>query len=642
MNFVIDYEICSILFLIVTIFSYFSKRFLPTMQNKYYGWLLISGLFFLCLDVASCVFDRYSYAFRPWFLYLINAMLLILTQIYIAFVYAYSVVSIRRESLFANKLRILLAIPLLISIVMLLATPWTGWIFYLDGSNKYWHGPLHSMLYVVSTVYLVCTAAALLLSRKTVERRVRLTMASFLILSVVATLIQFFFPRYMLNGVAVALSLNIMLNVLQSPDLYLDKMTGLYNRNAMPLLLECETQRKKEFSVVVYLVDGLNTLVSLYGVYAGEEILVLIADELRKAYPKHEIFRNGYDSIGVFVQNASISDESIDRYAAKFPAKIKYQERELSLLCRTLALSGADFASTEAMIFAIDEGMETLRNDGFAGSIFVCDQETDANYRYRHKIETELSERIADRDIDVSYCPINSIDGRLYAAKAQMTIVDENGEKLPMQVLYSLAMRRGLVIPLNTLLLERVCVFLKRYDIRRWGAEHVFVPLSSQACMQQQLTASILRILARYQIDPRLICFTVTEKDAISAADNLEPNMRQLTKSGCCFLLDEYGTGYANLDLLARLPFSYLNMEQGFVKTAWRQKGGKAYIANLIQLFENMGMAVSCTVPDSEGQTDELRDMGFRYIHVSTGSSGMTEDEFRDCLADSASALWNR
>lgn len=641
MNFVIDYEVCALLFLLVTTVYYFSRRVLPTRQNYFFGWLLVGGLFFLALDAATCVLDYSSANVAPWFLYTINIVLLLTTNTYVAIGYAYCVTLVRQEKLLARRVRLLLLLPLLMVYLLVLSTPWTGFAFTLGEGNRYLHGPYHFLLYINSTVFLIAMAVVVLSSR-TADRRSRGAMLAFIGLIIIATVLQFLFPRYMLNGVGAALALNVMMYVLQSPEMYTEQKTGLFNRAAMPMLIGYERERRRLYSVVVYLIDGMGNVNNTVGMEGGEQVLMTLVHELQSAYPKHNLIRYSYDSIGVIVRGVSISDQNVDEYARKFPRRLVYHDTEVRLDCRTLALPGKDFSSEDSILFALEQGVETLRQDGFPGSVFVSDKEADAQFRRRMQLETRLMELIPRRGVDVRYYPVNTTDGRLFAADSAMSMDDGAGGSVPMDEMYRMAERHGAVMQLNSAMLERICLFLQRYDIRKWGARHVYVRLSSALCAQTDLAALMLRILNRYSIDPSLLCFSIREDDVVSFADRLEPNMRQLACAGATFLLDEYGSGHADLGLLLRLPFNTVNLKPSLLALAWRQKAGKVFITNLIQLFEQSDIRVGCIILDNEERVQELHEMGVRYIHTYSANYAMTEEQFRDCLIEAANTRWGK
>lgn len=643
MDFIYHYEVSALLFLVISTVYYFGKRVLPTRQNYFYGWLLIGGVCFLAFNIASCILNDYSASLPTWFLYLFNVLLLLLaSDLYVALAYIYCVTLIKKQRLFALKARYLLIVPFAVTGLMILTTPWTGWIFYLDEANRYVHGSLHTLLYASSICYLVCIAVAVMTSKKTATTGQRVTMLGFVLIVIAAAVLQFFFPRYMLNGVGIALALQIMMFVLQSPEKYTEPLAGVYTRAAMPLLISYEQERKHTFSVVAYIIDGLGNVNSMVGTQGGDEVLRMLAQELQKLYPRQNICRYASDCYAVVLTGATVNEDSVDEYARNFPRRFFVHDTEVQIDCRTLALPGEEFNSLDSLQFALDQGLEMLRKNGFPGSVFVSDRQADERFRFRISAENRLMDLIAGQRVTVRYLPVFTTDGQISSADTVMTMDDGEGGLLDSDEMYTMADRHGSVIPLNNAMLVQICKFLQRYDIRKWGAQQVFVHLEGIVCSQNDLAAIILRILNRASIDPSLLCFSIMEQDVVRYGDTLEPNMRQLAAAGAGFMLDEYGSGYADLGLLLRLPFSTVKMQQSFIDMAWKQAGGKEFITNLVRLFAQHDISTGCILDDAEDHIAIAQEMGIAFVRTYSAARAMNAETFNDCLADAASARWGK
>ncbi len=72
---------------------------------------------------------------------------------------------------------------------------------------------------------------------------------------------------------------------------------------------------------------------------------------------------------------------------------------------------------------------------------------------------------------------------------------------------------------------------------------------------------NILNILEKNKFSPEKIIFEVTETMA-SVAPQLNETMQILQRQGIEFAMDDFGTGYANLDSVLHLPFNIVKIDR--------------------------------------------------------------------------------
>ena len=61
--------------------------------------------------------------------------------------------------------------------------------------------------------------------------------------------------------------------------------------------------------------------------------------------------------------------------------------------------------------------------------------------------------------------------------------------------------------------------------------------------------------MEKYDVRPNQINIEITETATISMADTVNANIMDLVQYGIKFSLDDYGSGYANIDYINHMPF---------------------------------------------------------------------------------------
>ncbi len=132
--------------------------------------------------------------------------------------YLYMRVLAREYEHIPNKVRWYLA-PVIVMQFLILTTPFTKFMFSYDVVNGYRRGFGMTIVIVVEAIYLLLAFIEVVLHGKQLGRRYQLVSLSFFTLGVLATLVQMFFPVYVLLGAAIALSCLIMQLSFQNPQM---------------------------------------------------------------------------------------------------------------------------------------------------------------------------------------------------------------------------------------------------------------------------------------------------------------------------------------------------------------------------------------------------------------------------------------
>ncbi len=74
------------------------------------------------------------------------------------------------------------------------------------------------------------------------------------------------------------------------------------------------------------------------------------------------------------------------------------------------------------------------------------------------------------------------------------------------------------------------------------------------------------RVLASTDLDPGLLELEITESSAMRRGEESIAMLHQLTGLGVRLAIDDFGSGYANLGYLKRLPVSTLKIDRVFIR----------------------------------------------------------------------------
>lgn len=206
------------------------------------------------------------------------------------------------------------ALPLFFCLIALFSSPWTHLIFYIDEQNRYVRGSgflLHSAM----TMWYVFGSAvrALWHCRKaeTADRRLECRwLAYFAIFPVISGILQvcFYGVDLLLPFTAISI-LMVYINV-QQRQVTRDSLTGLNNRRRLEQHMRELEARKcdgKPCYLIMMDVDLFKKINDTYGHVTGDEVLKLIAEQMKRIFGDSKSFlaRYGGDEFVVIIRERS-------------------------------------------------------------------------------------------------------------------------------------------------------------------------------------------------------------------------------------------------------------------------------------------------------------------------------------------------
>lgn len=114
----------------------------------------------------------------------------------------------------------------------------------------------------------------------------------------------------------------------------------------------------------------------------------------------------------------------------------------------------------------------------------------------------------------------------------------------------------------------------------------------------------------RYGVAPRRITLEITETSAIGSQVELLEYLTLLRIKGFHLSIDDFGVGHSSLTQLARLPFSEMKIDKGFIMNAARSQESQKIAVALVGLAGSLGLSITAEGVEEEWTLDYLRQIG--------------------------------
>jgi len=135
----------------------------------------------------------------------------------------------------------------------------------------------------------------------------------------------------------------------------------------------------------------------------------------------------------------------------------------------------------------------------------------------------------------------------------------------------------------------------------------VSVNLSLVSLTDTMLADRITQTVRAAGLDPRHMMLEITESAAMTEVAHALENLTRLRMRGFGLSIDDYGTGYASMQQLTRIPFTELKIDQGFVTGCVANKATRAIVESSLGMARSMGIKSVAEGVETQADWDAMK-----------------------------------
>jgi len=132
------------------------------------------------------------------------------------------------------------------------------------------------------------------------------------------------------------------------------------------------------------------------------------------------------------------------------------------------------------------------------------------------------------------------------------------------------------------------------------------VNLSARNLLEDELPQRIIEILRAHGVAPGQFTVEVTETATMVHADKAIAVLERLRELGVGVSIDDFGTGSASIDYLARLPATELKIDRSFITGICEDPRAEAIVRSTIDLARHLALEVVAEGIETPGELERL------------------------------------
>ena len=399
-----------------------------------------------------------------------------------------------------------------------------------------------------------------------------------------------------------------------------DRVTDLHNRHYFEHELRKAITRikreGKDGALLYFDVDDFKKVNDLCGHQAGDDVLRMIAERLKKTTRSGDIIgRVGGDEfaailfgVGTPESAAVVADNMIRVIAEPFPTEPIESHVGLSIGVTMIPVDSDD---SDTLLRCSDMAMYVAKSLGKNRYQFFSEE---INNRIQRQLEIEAALRKAlkadSAGLWVAYQPqVCAKTGRLMGVEALMRWAQDDGKPISPADFIPVAEKTGLIIDLGKWVLKRVCRDLA--ELRSLGIEipKVAINVSPRELTRgYNIVGEICQTLVSFGERVGRFQFEVTENALMD--DNGADVLDAFRDAGFSLAIDDFGSGYSSLGYLKRFQVSALKIDQQFVQRLPDDAEDGAIASAVIQMSKALGITVVAEGVETEAQAAFLAEHG--------------------------------
>ena len=137
----------------------------------------------------------------------------------------------------------------------------------------------------------------------------------------------------------------------------------------------------------------------------------------------------------------------------------------------------------------------------------------------------------------------------------------------------------------------------------------VGVNLSLASLDDVRLAESLSRIVLQQGVAPSNVVFELTETAASTSVASALENLARMRMWGFGLSIDDYGTGYASMQQLARIAFNELKIDRAFVTNAADDPAARVILSSSLDMARRLGITAVAEGVETEQDWQLLKEM---------------------------------
>ena len=415
--------------------------------------------------------------------------------------------------------------------------------------------------------------------------------------------------------------------------------TVLYNRSELQAVFS-QLQPREEYSLLHFNVKKFRYFLGRYDHETGEELLQQILKTFTKGLKKGQylLYTGGDDFIFLIHEwrKKKIIDELIQRDYEGYELKDSrfFNNVFFSMgVCRLRDFPEADFETCclYAWLARITSNEHEKKSSDF--KFFTRKQLQE--FQMRSQLEVKTVEACRKETYAVYIQPkVDAKTLKICGGEALLRWFDEDGTMIPLSLFLPVLNENSYIRYVDQMVFELVCKMIQESIQKGMKMVPISFNLSKASFEDEPFMQEYMEVFQQFDIPKEYIEFELLESISMDNSDKLIKVVDTIHKAGFRCALDDFGSGYSFMSVLARVPIDIIKLDRSLFQNPYRDIDNFLIVDGLLDILHHFPVQIVAEGVEDETVAEHMRQHGCDMIQGFYYYRPMPMDEFQRLIAE--------
>lgn len=415
--------------------------------------------------------------------------------------------------------------------------------------------------------------------------------------------------------------------------------TVLYNRSELQAVFS-QLQPREEYSLLHFNVKKFRYFLGRYDHETGEELLQQILKTFTKGLKKGQylLYTGGDDFIFLIHEwrKKKIIDELIQRDYEGYELKDSrfFNNVFFSMgVCRLRDFPEADFETCclYAWLARITSNEHEKKSSDF--KFFTRKQLQE--FQMRSQLEVKTVEACRKETYAVYIQPkVDAKTLKICGGEALLRWFDEDGTMIPLSLFLPVLNENSYIRYVDQMVFELVCKMIQESIQKGMKMVPISFNLSKASFEDEPFMQEYMEVFQQFDIPKEYIEFELLESISMDNSDKLIKVVDTIHKEGFRCALDDFGSGYSSMSVLARVPIDIIKLDRSLFQNPYRDIDNFLIVDGMLDILHHFPVQIVAEGVEDETVAEPMRQHGCDMIQGFYYYRPMPMDEFQRLIAE--------